>query len=47
MTARKFTQRRQEMTLLALPASLLAIVRSGALGHTAATAPLGDDSARG
>ena len=47
MPARKFMQRRQQMTLLALPASLLAIVRSGSLGYTAATAPPGDDSARG
>jgi hypothetical protein len=46
MSARKFTQRRKEMTLLAPPASLLTIMKSGALGATAATAPLGDDSAR-
>ena len=47
MPARKLIQRRQEMTLLALPASLLAIERSGSLGYPAATAPLSDDSARG
>src|SRR4051812_41581222 len=47
MPARKFTQRRQEMTLLARPASLLAIVSSGALGYAAGTAPLGDDNTRG
>jgi len=47
MPARKLIDRRQEMTLLALPASLLAIVRSGSLGYTAAIAPLSDDSVRG
>jgi hypothetical protein len=47
MTARKFTQRRQEMTLLALPAWLLVIATTGCLGSTAGTAPLGDGSALG